>query len=125
MAQMPYSPMHGPEKLVTQEEMWARLAKHAPAQVELLLSKTETQSPQENPAVAPLQWQQPVKTGDGYGYVLTQCGRFSIEKRPVRGASMYMAWRRRDPAETSTSLGIRTTRREAEHLCELEAARER
>lgn len=125
MTQLPYQPMREPQRQVTQEDMWAKLAKHAKTEVEIHLSKA-VQSPQAKPAVAPqpLVWLEPVKTGKDCGYVLTRCGRFSIEKRPVNGAPMYMAWRRQEVAHESVSLGIRTTRREAERLCELEAARE-
>ena len=119
-----YQPIHAPTKQCTQEDMWATLAKHAKVEVEIHLSKA-AQSPQEKPAVAlqPLEWLKPVKTGENAGYVLTQCGRFSIEKRFVRGKPMYMAWLRKEPPHDSISLGIRLTRREAEHLCELEAAK--
>lgn len=115
-----YQPIRAPEKQCTQEEMWTRLAKHAPAQVEMHLSKTVAQSPQEKPAVAALNWLEPVKTGKGCGYALTQCGRFSIVKRD----RMYMAWLRKDPPHESVTLGIRPTRKEAERLCEIEADHE-
>lgn len=119
MALTPYSPIHGPEKMVTQEDMWRVLEKHGGTRPEAV------QTPKAEPAVAlqPLVWLTPVKTGDGSGYVLTQCGRFSIEKRKVKGKSMYMAWLRKEPPHESISLGIRLTRREAEHLCELEAGK--
>jgi len=110
--------------------MWAKLARHAPAEVEIQLSKA-VQSPQEKPAVAssPLVWGEVKWTGPKddprlSGYILSQCGRFSINGRRVNRGYHYMAWFRKDPPHESVSLGIRTTRREAEHLCELEAVRD-
>lgn len=130
MAQMPYSPMRGPEKLVTQEDMWTRLAKHAPAEVEIHRQKA-AQTPKAEPAVAllPLEWHKPEWTGppgDRHrcGFILSLCGRFSITRERVHGGEMYEAWRRKDPAHESIPLGIRSTKREAEHLCELKAADE-
>lgn len=111
--------MRGPEKHVTQEEMWAKLAKHAKAEVEVQLSK-RSEAPKEQFRVRePLKWDKPVKTGEIAGYVLSQCGRFSISKDSVRGAPMYTAWARRKPPHESINLGVRLTREEAERLCEL------
>jgi len=117
MSQLPYSPMHAPAKAVTQEKMWDVLAKHTPG---FKPPKAGETAQPDLRVREPLVWLKPVKTGDGSGYVLTQCGRFSIEKRPVNGAPMYMAWLRKDPPHDSVTLGIRTTLKEAEHLCELE-----
>lgn len=124
MAQIPYQPMHSPQKQVTQEDMWETLKRHLPPGSSLEMKGSETQSPKEKPAVARLKWCEPVETGEGAGYVLSQCGRFSIEFRQVHKARMYMAWRRQIPSHNSVSLGIRTTSKEAVRLCKLEAARE-
>jgi hypothetical protein len=124
MTQMPYVPMRDAEKAVTQEDMWKTLAKHAPVEVRVQLSKTEAQTPKAESAIAlePLLWNKPVWTGthdNPYvcGYILSQCGRFSICKDSVHGKEMYMAWARREPPHASIILGVRPTRAEAEVLC--------
>jgi hypothetical protein len=115
--------MRKAEKHVTQEDMWATLARHANVEVQVQLSK-EREAPKEQLRVRePLKWHEPVKTGGVSGYVLSQCGRFSISKDSVKGKPMYMAWLRKDPPHDSVSLGIRLTLKEAEHLCELATQR--
>lgn len=111
--------------------MWATLAKHAKAEVEIHLSKAG-ETPKAEPAVAlrPLEWGKPKWTGppdDRHrcGFVLSLCGRFSITRETVHGGEIYEAWRRLEPAHESIPLGIRAVLREAEHLCELRAANER
>lgn len=126
-----YQPIRPPEKQLTQEDMWKTLAKHAHAEVRIL-RENAAQSPKEKPAVAlrPLKWQKPVRTGELSGYVLSQCGRYSISRDSVKGAVMYTAWKRSPPDADGryqlpkANLGVRLTRKEAEHLCELEAGRE-
>lgn len=124
MTQTAYSPMHRPEKGLTQEDMWTTLAKHAQSEVQIHLQKVGETPKAELRIREPMVWQKPVRTGDNAGYVLSQCGRFSISKDCVCGAPMYMAWRRRDPPHTSKNLGVRLTLIEAQHLCELESERE-
>lgn len=119
MSQLPYQPMREPRKEVTQEGMWTTLAKHAKSEVESLRKKAG-ESPKEK-LREPLVWEEPVKTGKNSGYVLTRCGRFSIVKDLTHQKPMYMAWLRKDPPHTGVLLGIRETRAEAEHLCELAA----
>lgn len=109
---LPYSPMHGPQKALTQEDMWSTLSKHCPipSQTPQVVATPKAEPP-------PLVWEKPVKTGEISGYMLSADGAFSVSKDSVRGAPMYSAWKRNtDPA---TNLGVRLTLAEAQHLCEL------
>jgi hypothetical protein len=92
--------------------MWEKLARHAKVE---LKPPQNSESPKEK--LPPLVWEKPVKTGELSGYVLTQCGGFSISKDSVNGAVMYTAWLR--TTKPATNLGVRLGRVEAEHLCEL------
>lgn len=116
---MPYSPMHGPRKNVTQEDMWETLKRHLPPDSPLRDAGREARTPKAEPAVAlpPIEWQKPVRTGENSGYLLSQCGHFSISKDSVRGKPMYSAWRL-IPDQPGQLIGIRLTRAEAERLCE-------
>jgi hypothetical protein len=127
MSYQPYNPMHGQAKAVTQEDMWEVLARHTPGFKPLKAGG----SPKEKLRIRePLMWHDVVWTGPKEkprqsGYILSQCGRFSIDGRVVkRGVYHYMAWLRKEPSHESVSLGIRLTRKEAEHLCDLENQRE-
>lgn len=117
MSVAPYVPMRKPGKAVTQEDMWETLAKHTKPQVEIHLQNAG-ESPKEKAPLARLEWQTPVRTSaDGStGYVVSVCGRYAISKDRVRGATMYTASRVRRPDEPIL-LGIRTTRADAEALC--------
>jgi hypothetical protein len=110
---MPYQPMGAPQNHVTQEDMWAKLAKNAKPEVKI--PPEATQSPKEKSG--PLEWQKPVRTSPhGAGYVLSQCGLFSISKDGHELGFSYTAWKRNtDPA---TNLGCVRTKEEAEKLCE-------
>lgn len=123
MTQIPYQPMRGPQKEVSQLEMWETLKRHLPPGSSFKVVVQVDQTPKAEPAVAlqPLEWGEFVRTGKTSGYALTLCGRFSIEVRRVHGAWMYMAWLRKEPPHDSVTLGIRTTRAEAETLCRKEA----
>lgn len=114
MSQAPYNPMHPPQKAVTQEDMWKVLEKHGGTRPK------EGQTPKaELPALPPLEWAEPIKTGKNSGYVLTLCGRYSVSKDSVMGTAMYNAWRRNTP-DMPDHLGIRDRLDEAKHLCELD-----
>jgi hypothetical protein len=101
--------MRGPEKHITQEDMWATLAKHSPVPAPVKPPEAGVSPKEKLPA---LQWLEPVKTGANAGYVRTACGQFSISKDSVFGRAMYTAWK------LKVELGIRPTRIEAEGLCE-------
>lgn len=112
MTQVPYSPMHGPEKQVSQEDMWKTLAKHSSPKIEVQ-SENIGQSPKAQHLV--LQWQEPVRTGRLSGYLLTHCGTFSISKDIGKDDFVtYTAWR----VSPKTELGIVATREAAELLCQ-------
>lgn len=114
MTKAAYSPMHKPPKGLTQEDMWKTLSKHAPVQIPKV---EQTPKAELRP---PLEWCEPVKTGSGSGYILSQCGRFSITKNPSQGKPMYMAWLRKVPPTDSVILGVRDVLLESQHLCTLE-----
>lgn len=118
MTKAAYSPMHKPAKAVTQEDMWETLSRHAKSEVQIHREKVaETPKAELRP---PLEWCDPVKTGPISGYVLSQCGHFSISKDSVHGKPMYTAWDRRvTPPAMAINLGVRLERKEAEHLCEI------
>lgn len=104
--------MHGPEKQVTQEDMWKTLAKHSSPKVEVKIEKAG-ESPKAQLRV--LQWCDPVRTGRLSGYLLSRCGTYSISKN--EGADKfvtYTAWCIAPKAQ----LGIVTTREAAEALCQ-------
>lgn len=114
MTQTPYNPLRRPEKYVTTEDMWTTLAKHSPVPLQ---TPKGSESPKEKRRV--LVWEKPVKTGELAGYVLSADGGFSVDKTPVNGVAMYTAWARRQPPHESINLGVRTTLKEAQHLCEI------
>jgi len=128
MAQVAYSPMHPPQKVVTQEDMWKTLAKHVP-QTSVKLPPA-AQSPKEK--AAPLEWHKPVRTGERSGFVQTVCGRFSISKDASGEEVSYTAWRRmpdtmrdgRPYKEMPVHLGVFKARADAEAICRLENERE-
>ena len=107
--------MHPPQKVVTQEEMWEKLAKHAKPQVSVK-PLPAAQSPKEKST--PLEWLKPIRTSAaGAGYVQTVCGRFSISKdgNPTDGFS-YTAWSR--ATTPATNLGCSIVKDEAIAMCE-------
>lgn len=108
--------MHGPEKNVTQEDMWKTLAKHSSVPVK---PPQSSESPEERLFRKPLEWCEPVRTGEKSGYVLSADGAFSVDKSPVKGVPMYTAWARRQPPHASINLGVRLSLAEAQRLCEL------
>lgn len=113
---LPYSPMHAPQKNVTQEDMWNVLAKHSSLPVK---TPEAGQTPKAE-LRSQIEWAAPVKTGESAGYILSLCGRFSITKSPSQGKPMYMAWLRKIPPTDSVILGVRDVLKEAQHLCVLE-----
>lgn len=106
--------MRKPEKQVSQEDMWETLKKHSPVPFQ---TPQSSESPKEKLRV--LVWEKPVKTGELAGYVLSADGGFSVDKTPVNGVAMYIAWARRIPPHESINLGVRTSLKEAQHLCEI------
>lgn len=113
--QAPYVPMHAPQKHVSQEEMWEKLAKHAKPQVSVK-PLPAGQSPKEKSA---LEWEKPVRTGERSGYVRTVCGRYSITKDVSGDSVTYSAWRRAsDKRSVPVNLGCRSDRESATALCE-------
>jgi hypothetical protein len=106
-ALMPYSPLHAPDKHVSQEDMWKTLSKNA---------KTEAK-PQ------PLQWEKPVRTGDLSGYMLEVHGRYSITRDADAAGVTYTAWRRATRTHAEVNLGCVMKREEAERLCQEDSQR--
>jgi hypothetical protein len=106
-ALMPYSPLHAPEKHVSQEDMWKTLSKNA---------KTEAKP-------VPLQWEKPVRTGDRSGYMLEVHGRYSITKDANETGVTYTAWRRATRTHAEVNLGCVMKREEAETLCQEDSQR--
>jgi hypothetical protein len=121
----PYSPLHEPQKVVTQEDMWTTLARHVPEGS--LKPPQATQSPKEKSV--PLEWHKPVRTGERSGYVLTACGRYSITKDAHGEAVTYSAWKRlpdtirdgRPYKEMPIPLGVFKIRADAEAICRIDA----
>jgi hypothetical protein len=105
-----YSPIHPPRKHVSQEEMWTTLAKHAKANVEVKVT------------AMPLEWLKPVRTGsNGSGYLLSQCGRFSVTKDVMDDEKTvtYTAWSRATPPPAN--LGCVSTKEEAIAIAQADA----
>jgi hypothetical protein len=46
----------------------------------------------ERPAALGLEWMEPVKHGDGSGYQLSTCGRYSVAKTRNNGEWLYQAF---------------------------------
>ena len=73
------------------------------------------------PKKEPLLWQKPVKTGaHGQGYMLSECGQFSVTKDMHELGFSYTAWdiRPKKLGQMAANLGCVRTREEAEKLCE-------
>lgn len=103
-----YQPIRAPQKHVSQEEMWATLSKHAKTNVEV--------------TAMPLEWQKPVRTGsNGSGYLLSQCGRFSVTKDVMddEKTATYTAWSR--ATTPATNLGCVSTKEAAIALAQTDA----
>src|SRR6185437_13439693 len=115
-----YEPIRGPEKSVSWTQMQAILAKHKPPEVEVMPSgPNESLLPSVAAGVASaentLSWHPRVK---GQCYILSTCGRFSIEGSRSNGKLRYTAWRISSPiGEWRTLLGCRDTPQEAKALC--------
>lgn len=90
--EIPYRPMKGPQKEVSQTDMLTILEKHA--------QRTGGPAPKITPAVvesspAPrlqsgLEWNKPEKGATG---VRTICGRYSCSKVTLNGKQTYELWR--------------------------------
>jgi len=90
--EMPYQPMKGPQKEVSQADMLAILEKHAKRTSHASLAKVEAVVENTSPArVLPsLEWEKPAKGATG---VKTTCGRYSCSKVTVSGKTTYEVWR--------------------------------
>jgi len=112
---MPYQPL-GPRTPPAGDaevaKMMAKLAQrsagNAPASV--------------TPQKEPLKWQNPKKTGaHGQGYMLSECGQFSVTKDMHELGFSYSGWDIRPKmrgAIVATHLGVCRTKEEAIALCE-------
>jgi|AGTN01.3.fsa_nt_gi hypothetical protein len=90
--------------------MMARLAERSAGKVPVDVKPKE-----------PLQWQKPVKTGQhGQGYILSECGTFSVTKDMHELGFNYSAWdwRPKKLGKPAVNLGIKQTKDEAIALCE-------
>jgi hypothetical protein len=106
---MPYQPMHPAPAEISQDRMQEILARNARIDVKV------------EPKKEPLQWQKPVKTGaHGQGYMLSECGKFSVTKDMHELGFTYTAWDRRPTTggQMATNLGCKLTKDEAIALCE-------
>jgi hypothetical protein len=106
----PYQPMRPATPEVSMSRMQEILARNAHVDVKV-----------ESPKKEPLQWQKPVKTGThGQGYMLSECGQFSVTKDMHELGFSYTAWdiRPKKLGQMATNLGCVRTREEAEKLCE-------
>lgn len=115
MPVMPYSPLKTAERHVTQEEMWAKLARNAKSQV----------SVQVKPEVV-LEWEEPVWTSADHstGYILSRCGHWSVSKVRTGPVTNYEACKR--PTRSSPQpelLDIKPTPDEAKRVCQEHANR--
>ncbi len=69
--------------------------------------------------LARIQWQPPVRTGERSGYILSQCGKWSISKDLSGETVSYTAWRcATQKYDQPTHLGVRNSADEAKLLCE-------
>lgn len=106
----PYIPMHPKVPDVSIDRMQEILARNAKIEVKV-----------EQPKKEPLKWQKPTKTGDhGQGYMLSECGRFSITKDMHELGFSYTAWDCRPTklGKMAENLGCRLKKDDAIALCE-------
>lgn len=91
--EIPYQPMKGPQKEVSQTDMLAILEKHA-QRTGIPVSQPKAEAVVENPSSSRLQsgleWNQPEKGATG---VRTVCGRYSCSKVTLNGKQTYEVWR--------------------------------
>lgn len=88
--QMPYSPIHEPQKHVSQEEMWAKLAKRAKPPVSIQVSEAVPTPKAELRAL--IEWLKPVETGIGTAMLKSACGRFRIDRVTTQTSVGYTCW---------------------------------
>lgn len=91
--EIPYQPMKGPQKQVSQTDMLAILEKHA-QRTGIPVSQPKAQTVVEDPPASGvqsgLQWNKPEKGATG---VRTVCGRYSCSKVTCNGKQTYEVWR--------------------------------
>lgn len=103
----PYSPLHKPQKPVSQDRMQEILSKN---------SSKATQSPQEKFS---LKWLPPERTGPGTAMMRSECGQFRIDKVESQLSVGYTCWRLRAADRgLNQRLGSAGTKEEAIALCE-------
>jgi hypothetical protein len=110
---MPYQPM-GPRPAPAGDAEVARMMSKLTARAHIAV--------QLEPKKEPLKWRNPVKTGPhGTGYMLSECGRFSIVKTMHELGFTYSAWdlsTKTAEGAMATLLDCRRTKEEAIALCE-------
>jgi len=91
--EIPYRPMKGPQKEVSQTDMLAILEKHA-QRTGIPVPQQKAATVVENPSAPRLQsgleWNKPEKGATG---VRTVCGRYSCSKVTLNGKQTYEVWR--------------------------------
>lgn len=113
--QMPYSPIHEPQKHVSQDEMWAMLAKRAKPQVAIQVPKAEETPKAE--FLSLIEWLKPVKTGEGTAMLKSACGQFRIDRVASQMSVGYTCWQMR-PGQLNRRLGAADEAEVAKALCE-------
>lgn len=108
---MPYQPMG------------TRAPPAGDAEVAKMMSKLASRASAIRPQLKkePLKWQDPVKTGPhGTGYMLSECGRFSIVKTMHELGFTYSAFdlSTKTGSGVATCLGCKGLKEEAIALCE-------
>jgi hypothetical protein len=114
---MPYSPIRAPEKHVSEEDMWAKLAKRTKPLVSINPPQA-AQTPKAELRV--LEWLKPVRTGEGTATVKTACGRFRIDRVTSQASVGYTCWQMR-PGHLNERLGCADDPDKAKRLCEAAA----
>lgn len=112
---VPYQPMHGPKKEVSQERMLEILAKHSAAKVSVEIKPA-------GPDVAPtpgLVWQEPRKDTPNLWISLSKCERYSIHAtRGKPGEPWRYEALRRTPNGNNVLAPSLASKAEAVRICE-------
>lgn len=85
--EMPYQPMRGPQKAVSETDMQSILQKHAQR---IAVPIPQPKREPEKSALITLEWNTPERGATG---VRTVCGRYSCSKVTVQGKTTYEVWR--------------------------------
>lgn len=127
---MPYQPMARPICTTTPEQMNEKLQRRVRDAKEKVHVQPQPIDGRDQPRADELAWLEPSidpETGRKRCFVLSQCGRYSVDAARMSGSQFrFSAWRRvTTSGELPLALGCRDTSSEAKALCEAHLASQR